>query len=174
MKKSYNVEWQMERFGLTREEAEAKVKDILQRTGKGVSKSRKAHPENNNSNKEFWIKRGYSAEDAEIKAKEKMQMMRDSYKNALEENPEKYVATSNTHIEFYLAKGMTQKEAETALKERQATFTLEKCIKKYGEEGTKRWKERNKNWSKKIEEKYKAGEFSKMSKTETSTCYSNA
>ncbi|MEG1142150.1 MAG: hypothetical protein RSE41_06875, partial [Clostridia bacterium] len=39
----------------------------------------------------------------------------------------------NTQIEFYLNKGMSNEEAENALNERQKTFSLEKCIEKYGE-----------------------------------------
>ena len=53
----------------------------------------------------------------------------------------------NTTIEYYLNKGMTQEDAELALKERQQTFTIEKCIKKYGEEkGIEVFKERQQKW----------------------------
>ncbi len=40
----------------------------------------------------------------------------------------------NTSLSYYLKQGMTQEEAEQSLKDRQRTFTLEKCINKYGEE----------------------------------------
>lgn len=48
-----------------------------------------------------------------------------------------------TRIQYFIDKGLTEDEAKITLKERQATFSLEKCIMKYGKiEGTKRWKER--------------------------------
>lgn len=67
----------------------------------------------------------------------------------------------NTKLDYWLNKGLTEEEAKIALKERQTTFSLEKCIEKYGEiEGTKRWKERQDKWqntlnSKSEEEKIK-------------------
>lgn len=49
--------------------------------------------------------------------------------------------------EYYIKRGYTEDEATNAIKERQSTFTLEKCIEKYGEdEGLKRWQERQKKW----------------------------
>ena len=54
---------------------------------------------------------------------------------------------SPVHIEYYLKQGMTEEEARVALSERQSTFSLEKCIEKYGEEeGKKRWQKRQKKW----------------------------
>lgn len=52
-----------------------------------------------------------------------------------------------TRVDYYLNKGMSLEEAQRALTERQRTFSLEKCIKKYGkEEGLRRWKERQTRW----------------------------
>lgn len=57
------------------------------------------------------------------------------------------VENSPLHIEYYIKQGMSEGEAQKALKQRQCTFSLEKCIEKYGEEeGTKKWKERQKKW----------------------------
>lgn len=59
-----------------------------------------------------------------------------------------------TRISYYLNKGMTLEEAQKALAERQRTFSLEKCIKKYGEdEGFKRWKERQAKWLETLDNK---------------------
>lgn len=53
----------------------------------------------------------------------------------------------NTKIEYYLAQGYDENEALEKLSERQTTFSLKKCIKKYGEkEGRKRWLERQEKW----------------------------
>lgn len=54
---------------------------------------------------------------------------------------------SNTTLEYYLNQGMNEDEAKLALRKRQSTFSLEKCIEKYGEaEGIKRFKERQEKW----------------------------
>jgi hypothetical protein len=53
----------------------------------------------------------------------------------------------STKLKYYLDKGMTQAEAEAALKDRQQTFTLEKCIARWGAEiGKQKWNERQAKW----------------------------
>lgn len=67
---------------------------------------------------------------------------------------------NNTTLEFYLDKGMSKDEAKVALKNRQKTFSLEKCIDKYGEEdGLKRWQARQEKWHK----NFKKSNYSKIS-----------
>jgi very-short-patch-repair endonuclease len=52
-----------------------------------------------------------------------------------------------TTIEYYLDKGYSEEESIELLRERQRTFTLEKCIEKYGEEkGRNRWLKRQEKW----------------------------
>lgn len=64
----------------------------------------------------------------------------------------------NTKLKHYLNKGLTVVEAEQALKNRQQTFTLEKCVERHGaDEGLRVWQERQASWqttlnSKPIEE----------------------
>ena len=71
----------------------------------------------------------------------------------------------NCTLEYYLNKGMCEEEAKVALKERQSTFSLKKCIEKYGEEeGTRRFKERQEKWLKSLDtpenkEKIKQGQL---------------
>ena len=66
--------------------------------------------------------------------------------------------TSQLHIGYYTSRGYSSEEAQIALSERQSTFSLEKCIEKFGEvEGRIRWQERQDNWqstlnSKSVEE----------------------
>jgi hypothetical protein len=56
-----------------------------------------------------------------------------------------------TTKEYYLSKGYSEEESIELLKERQRTFTLEKCIEKYGKEkGYKRWLDRQENWQKSL------------------------
>jgi DNA-binding transcriptional MerR regulator len=57
----------------------------------------------------------------------------------------------DTRLEYYTKRGFSLEEAKKMLKDRQTTFSLEKCIKKYGEiEGTKKWKERQEKWKRKV------------------------
>lgn len=67
----------------------------------------------------------------------------------------------NTHIEYYIMKANGDMEkAKKMLSERQHTFSLIKCIKRYGEEiGTQKWLDRQKRWFK----SYKKSNFSKIS-----------
>lgn len=54
---------------------------------------------------------------------------------------------SSTCLEFYLNQGLSEEEAKKKLSERQSTFSLEKCIQKYGEEeGIERFKARQEKW----------------------------
>lgn len=60
-------------------------------------------------------------------------------------------ALKTTNLEYYLNEGMSKEEAKKALHDRQATFSLDKCIKKYGEvEGIKRFNERQEKWLKSL------------------------
>lgn len=58
---------------------------------------------------------------------------------------------SSNRIEHFLNKGMTIEEAQKALSERQCTFSLKRCIEKYGEEeGIKRFNDRQQKWQSKL------------------------
>lgn len=53
----------------------------------------------------------------------------------------------NTKMEYYTSRGMSREDAELALKERQTTFSLEKCVTQHGEEkGTEIWLDRQEKW----------------------------
>lgn len=73
-------------------------------------------------------------------------------------------STFNTRVEFYEKRGYSHEDAERELRKRQATKTLEACIKKYGEYGYELYRIRNAEWSNKIEEMYRRGEFDRISK----------
>lgn len=52
-----------------------------------------------------------------------------------------------TSLKYWLNKGYSEEEAKKKLSDRQRTFTLEKCIKKYGEElGIKVYNDRQMRW----------------------------
>ena len=61
-----------------------------------------------------------------------------------------------TKIEYWIAKGYTEKEAREKLIERQRTFTLEKCISKYGEiKGRQVFEERQEKWQKTLHDSFR-------------------
>lgn len=71
----------------------------------------------------------------------------------------------STKIEFYLAKGMTKEEAKHALSERQRTFSLKKCIEKFGDiEGRERWAMRQLKWRESFEDITLEEEFDRYRK----------
>lgn len=63
-------------------------------------------------------------------------------------------------LEYYIKRGYSKSKAEEMLKDRQSTFSLEKCIEKYGEkEGKEKFSQRQEKWQK----NYKKNNFSKIS-----------
>lgn len=102
----------------------------------------------------YWMKKGYDKDHAKMMAQQVVENMQKVSREVREEDPEKYAYCYNTKIEYYLEKGMSEEQAEEALIERQTTFSLEKCIDKYGdEEGTKVWLERQTKWIKTMDDK---------------------
>lgn len=64
-------------------------------------------------------------------------------------------AIKDKNIEYYLNQGMLLEEAKIALKERQSTFSLKKCIERYGvEEGTYIFEERQSKWVHKLQKNF--------------------
>lgn len=51
---------------------------------------------------------------------------------------------------------MTYDEAKESLSNRQRTFSKEKCIERYGEDGFKVWEERQNNWQNTLNSKSKS------------------
>jgi very-short-patch-repair endonuclease len=77
---------------------------------------------------------------------------------------------TETNKEYWINKTETLEEAEKLYKERQKTFSLEKCIEKHGEvEGTEIWNNRQKKWHK----NFKKSNFSKVSQTLFHEIYNN-
>jgi len=67
---------------------------------------------------------------------------------------------SDTTLQYYLNKGYSIEDSEKLLKERQTTFSLEKCIEKYGyDAGHKKWVDRQEKWLK----NYQRVNYSKIS-----------
>jgi very-short-patch-repair endonuclease/uncharacterized protein YaeQ len=96
---------------------------------------------------EFWIEKGFSEEVAKERVKEVMTEIHEKTFKKFKENPERYASKYTTKIEYYLDRGYSEEEAKKRLTERQQTFSLEKCIEKYGESnGQKIWLDRQLKW----------------------------
>ena len=104
-------------------------------------------------NIEYWLNKGFNENESKMKVSEyqKENNNKRTAKWLNDKNSVKYKKQYNTNIEFYLNKNYTLEESVNILKDRQSTFTLEKCIIKNGlEEGTKIFNNRQKNWVKKM------------------------
>ena len=110
--------------------------------------------------KEYWMKLGYLEQDAIIKANETKNKNIWKGVEKKKESIEISKYTSKRCKEYWIIKGYSEEDAKKLVSKEQATFSLEKCIKKYGEEnGRKIWLERQQKWHK----SYKKSNFSKIS-----------
>lgn len=102
---------------------------------------------------EYWLKRFSSVEEAQIEYDKFKEYSRNLLKVERVKSKGKKDRTP-TQIGYWLKKGYSKEEAIEKLRERQLTFTLEKCIKKYGEEeGRKRYLDRQIKWQETIKNK---------------------
>lgn len=84
----------------------------------------------------------------------------DECKKLAEDKQKSVVKVSQTQIGYWIKKGFSEEEAKNKISELQKTFSLEICIRKYGEEeGKKRWLDRQERWAK----NYKKFNYSKKS-----------
>jgi len=91
------------------------------------------------TNIDFWVNKGYSKNES------KVIIRKNQIEAAKQVDFEKRLIPSN--IEYWINKGYSKEEAKKNVSEHQTTFSLEKCIEKYGEEeGKKRFTERQNKW----------------------------
>ena len=97
---------------------------------------------------EYWIIRGLSEEEAGIKAKQTKQMNnRLGNQSMRSKDPDEIKSFSRRCKEYWLARGMNDEDAQQMVKIAQKTFSLEKCIARYGEDdGYNVWKNRQEKW----------------------------
>ena len=96
--------------------------------------------------KEYWLERGYNEEEAiKLAAEAKHKNNIKGASAARDKFPKEFFL--DTNLKYYTIRGLTEEEAKNALKERQTTFSLEKCIERYGEiKGKEVWQERQDRW----------------------------
>lgn len=97
---------------------------------------------------EYWIIKGYNKEQAIKLAQESKHK---NNINGANSNKNKTIlhhrVKSKRCKEYWIYRGYNETEALIKVKETQATFSLEKCVKKYGEyDGTEIWKKRQVKW----------------------------
>lgn len=102
-----------------------------------------------------WILLGFSEEEAERKYNETKAARFEKIQEFHKENPNFYRGKRKGQIEYWTSKGFSEGEAKDLVKESQSTFTLQKCIEKYGDiDGRKRFEERQNKWSKSLFENF--------------------
>jgi len=62
---------------------------------------------------------------------------------------------SSNQIGYWLKQGYTDEESKQKVSERQSTFSKKKCVKRYGKEGLKIWKDRQEQWQNTLKSKPK-------------------
>ena len=93
---------------------------------------------------EYWIKRGYSEQEAKKIISEKQSKLA---KKNIARGKDELRKSSVRCVEHWLKMGFDEKTAKEKVAEIQRTFTLDKCIKKYGEDkGKEVWLNRQIKW----------------------------
>jgi hypothetical protein len=172
---SHSIEGIMYREMISREEAEIRFDEEnsrqLENRMKTFQESRIEDKDwdkkRSRNNKLFWIEKGLSEEDAKIKAYESMKDIHRKTSIKKKSNPELYRDKYTTNIEYYLKKGYSEEESLKLLTKRQATFSLEICIEKYGtKDGTNIWIDRQERWQESLSKNGNIkGGYSKISQT---------
>lgn len=126
--------------GMSEKEAIEKVKDIKERTNRYCV--------------EFWLRKGLTENEAKQKISEIQKLNNSKVDQKNKPNP--------TRLDYWLNKGYSLEESKEKQKERQSTFSLKKCIHKYGEiEGLKIFEDRQKKWQKTLNENNDKEELNK-------------
>lgn len=99
----------------------------------------------------FWTTRGYSQDEAQaqvfVRQSRNGQQKAQKIMKMKASNDCSWKDGFNTTLEYYLKNGMSLDEAKIALSERQATFSLQTCIHRYGQdEGIMIWQARQEKW----------------------------
>lgn len=101
-------------------------------------------------NREYWLTRGWTEDEAILKIKSEQLSRSLLSKSKMEflkqKDNYKWKSLKNTNIEFYLERGFSLEESENLRKKRQSTFSKEVCVSKYGEKGLDIWKNRQIKW----------------------------
>lgn len=100
---------------------------------------------------EFWVKRGYTLDESKEKIE---QYQKENAQKFLKKvTKEDLKRKSPKCVEYWIKRGYSESEAVRIISDSQKTFSLQKCIEKYGEEkGYEKWEERQKKWQQSLHE----------------------
>lgn len=102
------------------------------------------------NSKYYWMKRGFSEEESLEKVSKYQKELSD--KSYAKHRGSK--DRTATQVGYWVKKGYTEEQSIEIIRENQKTFTIEKCIQKYGEEeGIKRYLDRQIKWQETIKNK---------------------
>jgi hypothetical protein len=109
--------------------------------------------------KEYWLKKGYDETESIKLAKEKKEKNNTKGAEKSKNNTAVQKVSSKRCIEYWTIRGFSEVEAKENISKEQTTFSLEKCIEKYGEDdGKQRWLDRQEKWH----NSYKKSNFSTL------------
>lgn len=103
---------------------------------------------------EHWTKKGFTEEEAKSKIRASATMGGyNAHRSRVKSNPN-YKETCVKNINYWTNKGFTEEEAIKIISKSQKTFSLEKCIEKYGsKKGKEVWQTRQDKWQKTLNDK---------------------
>lgn len=136
---------------------------------------RKIINDKNRFSNNFWLIRGYDEKEStdiiHKMQKSNSKLSVNKLKKLKYEDEKEWAKKKNTRIEFWIEK--CDGDIDEAIKlysERQKTFTLKKCIKKYGKvKGEKKFNDRQKRWIKSIYSNLSSEEINKFHKSRAIT-----
>jgi hypothetical protein len=99
--------------------------------------------------KEYWMEKGFSEEEATALAKNKKEQNNRAGAEKSKNRTQTEIRQANARcVEYWIHRyGQTPEEARLSVSRQQSTFSLEKCVLKYGvEEGQRIWSERQQKW----------------------------
>ena len=98
---------------------------------------------------DFWIFWGWDETYSKERVAEFQSNNAKKHWKKVDKDSYEYKKTNPVFLEYYLSQGLNEVDAKKALSERQSTFSLDKCIERFGEEeGTKVFNARQEQWQK--------------------------
>lgn len=147
LSKGYSIE---ESKSLLKERT-LEIKNKANKTKKEISETDPTFSKRGGYGINKWKLLGYSDEDSKLKYEESKSSRFEKIQEFHKENPNFYKSKRTGQVEYWSNKGFTEEESKWKVKESQATFSLDKCIEKYGEiEGPIKFNERQKKWTKSL------------------------
>lgn len=120
---------------------------------------------------EYWISRGYTEKETAEKIREYQLANSEKLKEKKRISPELFHDVSWNQKKYWIRKGLNDDEAVKKVSKMQETFSLRKCIEKHGDKGGKEiWSERNKKWRDKV---YNSGSCISRGTSEMSSNFIN-